>query len=89
MTKDWIIAIFIALAFTVISVKWHNQKVVVKPLHPDPRQATIMQFNGYDYQLAWWLHGAHSLEEMMVNYQIPKPILRQVVRRAICEGYGK
>jgi len=87
MKKDWAIVILIALLFLCILRSYYlERRVSFLPSYPREGQAAIVQVNGYDFKVAWWLWGPHRIENLNREYRIPKRILRQLIKTNICEG---
>ena len=52
---------------------------------PTNSNSTIVNIQGVDYKVAWWLWGPSSIKEQSANYPIPPSILKQLIIKETCK----
>lgn len=88
MRGFWIPMVCCCLAFLMGMYTMYGvePKTVTKELiFPHKAGHKIINVEGYDYQVAWWLWGPHSIEEQQAEHNISPVILRQLIKRETCK----
>ena len=84
-----VILVFFAIVVSIIfgvELGKQIQRETIKPLYPKDAAVTDkVGVAGYTYSCACWLHGADSIEELSSAYQVPKRVLRQLIKEETCK----